>query len=331
MHNWDINRNDHYSTIELDTLVESLYRELKLNDNDEINIRSFIFSLLYIAHFKSLLKIDQINNQLREYTSANEVKLSEVFNFFLDQKCPFVVDNTPCLVISKEAYQYIFAIIRFDTNLIDAEILTSLIYRMTDREKSGLYGHQTSFINVEKLLQPLFLNQMQSKAVVSTNENVFGIVTDIMKLLFLIQQMDLGPFLVSAYNGLTQQLRDIENRFNISCKRPLNLSHFVGLVDNDLTKDLTRLALTFTHTQELSRLNLLNMSVINDIYDELNINVGNELTDDWRNFVEPNEHLYIVGSPEFKGGNKVPAKLKRICKLFSMQKFYIMQTYLQHG
>lgn len=50
---------------------------------------------------------------------------------------------------------------------------------MTDREKSGLYGHQTSFINVEKLLQPLFLNQMQSKAVVSTNENVFGIVTDI--------------------------------------------------------------------------------------------------------------------------------------------------------
>lgn len=105
-------------------------------------------------------------------------------------------------------------------------------------------------------------------------------------------------------------MRDIENRFNISCKRPLNLSHFVGLVDNDLTKDLTRLALTFTHTQELSRLNLLNMSVINDIYDELNINVGNELTDDWRNFVEPNEHLYIVGSPEFKGGNKVPAKIK---------------------
>lgn len=310
LHNWDINRNDHYSTIELDTLVESLYRELKLNDNDEINIRSFIFSLLYIAHFKSLLKIDQINNQLREYTSANEVKLSEVFNFFLDQKCPFVVDNTPCLVISKEAYQYIFAIIRFDTNLIDAEILTSLIYRMTDREKSGLYGHQTSFINVEKLLQPLFLNQMQSKAVVSTNENVFGIVTDIYETIVFDPTNGPGSFLVSAYNGLTQQLRDIENRFNISCKRPLNLSHFVGLVDNDLTKDLTRLALTFTHTQELSRLNLLNMSVINDIYDELNINVGNELTDDWRNFVEPNEHLYIVGSPEFKGGNKVPAKIK---------------------
>ncbi len=321
LHNWDINRNDHYSTIEFDALVESLYRALKLDDNDEANIRNFIFSLLYIAHFKSLLNIEQIENRLREYAISDEAKLSYVFNYFRNKECPFIVDNTPCLFISKEAYKYIFAIIRFDTNLIDAEILTSLIYRMTDGEKAGLYGHHTSFINVEKLLQPLFLNQMQSKAVTSSNENVFEVVTDIYQATIFDPTNSPGSFLVAAYNGLTQQLRDIEQRFKIKCQQPLNLSNFIALVENELTRDLTRLALTFTHTQELKRLNQLNIGMINEIYNELNISIGKELSSDWRNFVTPDEHLYIVGSPEFKGGNKLSANSKA-----EMQAVYEAET-----
>ena len=179
LYSWDVNKSDHYKTIELDILVESLYRALKLDDNDENSIRNFIFSLLYIAHFRCLLNIEEISEVFKDYTKSDDQRLSEVFEYFLKKKCPFVTGDYPHIVISKESYKYIFAIIRFDTELIDAEILSSLIYRMADRDEAGLYGHQTSFVNVEKLLQPLFLDEMQRKANASTNENVYQIVTEI--------------------------------------------------------------------------------------------------------------------------------------------------------
>ena len=103
-----------------------------------------------------MLNIEEITEGFKDYTKSDDQRLSEVFEYFLKKKCPFVTEDYPHIIISKESYKYIFAIIRFDTELIDAEILSSLIYRMADRDEAGLYGHQTSFVNVEKLFQPLF-------------------------------------------------------------------------------------------------------------------------------------------------------------------------------
>lgn len=220
LQSWDINRNDHYSTLKLDSLVESLYRELILNDNDEENTRCFIFSLLYMAHFSTLLEMSQVQESIKGYNKSDKEKLSKVFDLFFAWKCPFVTDNTRYLLLSNGAYKYIFAILQFDTNLIDAEFLTSLIYKMTCKDEAGLYGHQTSFINVEKLLQPLFLNEMQRKANASTTENVFQVVTEIYNTRVLDPTNGPGCYLVASYNGLLQQLRDIEIKFDITW-RPL--------------------------------------------------------------------------------------------------------------
>ena len=116
LYSWDVNKSDHYKTIELDNLVESLYRALKLDDNDENSIRNFIFSLLYIAHFRCLLNIEEISEVFKDYTKSDDQRLSEVFEYFLKKKCPFVTGDYPHIVISKESYKYIFAIIRFDSN-----------------------------------------------------------------------------------------------------------------------------------------------------------------------------------------------------------------------
>ena len=302
---WDVNRNDHYSTIELDKLVESLYRALKYEVNEETEIRRFICSLLYIAHFRTLLDIQPVNDCLKYGNSSEAEITSYIFRYFSEIDCPFVVNNINRIKITREAYSYILAIIKFDTELVDAEILTSLIYRMADREKAGLYGHQTSFVNVEKLLQPLFLDRMQAKAATSTNENVYEVVTNIYQTIVFDPTNSPGCFLVSAYNGLAQQLREVEQHFNIKCKEPLDISNFVSLVENQLALDLTRLALTFTHTKELKRLGALSVEKINQIYNSLNVTIGAELSTEWSEIVHPNEHLYIVGSPEFKGRNKL--------------------------
>lgn len=317
LQSWDANRNDQYSTQELDSLVESLYRELKMSDNDEENIRSFLFSLLYIAHFTTLLEIEAIKEVLKEYTPTDEKKLANIFSTIKGYDIPFISSLPKGLVISKEAYKYIFAIARFDTNLIDAEYLTSLIYRMTNREESGIFGHQTALINVEKLLQPLFLDFMQRLANESTTETVFKVVNEIYEAIVFDPTNSPGCFLVAAYNGFIQQLRDIEVRFDIKCKNPLDLSHFIGLVSNNLTKSLSKLSLVFTHTRELKRLGILNKESISDAFNALNIEVADELKTDWHSYVIPNENLFIVGSPEFKGCNKISAERKKI-----MQQIY---------
>lgn len=317
LYEWDINKSDHYQTLELETLVESLYRQLKLDDNEEDDVRNFIFSLLYIAHFKSLLDLDCVTDCLKVYTSTDDCKLSDIFEFFLNKRCPYITSEYPHLVLSKEAYKYIFAIIRFDTSLIDAEILTSLIYYMANKEDAGLYGHQTSFVNVEKVLQPLFLDKMQRNANMSTNENVYQVVTEIYDTVIFDPTNSPGCYLVASYNGLLQQLRDIETQFDISCNKPLDITQFVALVDNDLAADLTKLGLTFVHTKELNRLRQLSFDRINCLYNRLNVRVGNQLMDDWSKIISPNEFTYIVGSPQFKGCNKLDG-----CKKSAMQKVY---------
>lgn len=312
LQSWDANRNDAYTTLELNRLVQSLYRALKLENDDEAesDIRDFIFSLLYVAHFRTLLGLESDLMSLKRYDKTDNEKLKDVFDYFHSNNYPFIKDIPSDLKITKEAYKYIYAIVMFDTELIDAEYLTSLIYHMVESEEAGLYGHQTSFINVEKVLQPLFLNSMQHDADVSTNETVFNTVYEIYDTVVFDPTNGPGCFLVASYNGLLQQLRDIERKFNIRCDRTLSISHFVGLVSNHLTYELSRLALTFAHTKELKRLGLLSLNELHKVFRGLMISEGNELKDDWHNYVEPSCFLRIVGSPDFKGYNKAPAKLK---------------------
>lgn len=316
LHSGDANKSDHYKTLDLEILVESLYRSLKLDENEEKSVRDFIFSLLYIAHFRSLLNLDDIKEGFNDYTKSDGTKLSEVFNYFLNQKCPFISDIYQKLNISKESYKYAFAIIQYDTDLVDAEILPSLIYRMADQEQAGLYGHQTSFVNVEKLLRPLFLDELQRKTNASTNENVDQIVTEIYSTSIFDPTNSPGCFLVASYNGLNQQMRDIESQFNIKCT-PLNLCRFVALVENELTANLTRLALTFAHTKELKRMGVLSFDEISNIFNQLNIHIGNQLTTNWEEIIKPDKFTYIVGSPQFKGCNKLETSKK-----ISMQKVF---------
>ena len=320
---WDINRNDHYSTLELDQLVESLYRSLIMDDNPEEEVRGLIFSLLYIAHFRSLLGIDEINAIKKDYSEDDARLLSRIYKYLRETHFPFVQFDFEQLKISKESYRYVFAIIQFDTSLVDVEVLTSLIYKMAAREEAGLYGHQTSFVNVEKLLQPMFLDQMQRKANASVVENVFQVVTEIYDTIIFDPTNGPGCFLVASYNGLLQQLRDIEQKFDIKCHKPLCISNFIGLVENELTKELSTLALVFTHTQELKRMELLTIDSIREISNEIRVFIDDEVTSDWGCYLTPGANVFIVGSPEFRGANRLQNNKKAgMQQIFKSKELY---------
>ena len=312
----EINRADQYSTLALDTVVESLYRALKIADNKEEDIRTFIFTLLYMAHFSSMIDDHDIISIIKDIYIHDDKKLDAIFSKY--SVFPFIYKCDSNLSITKEAYKYIFAIIKFDTNNIDAEILTSLVYRMVEREESGLYGHQTSFVNVRKLICPLFLDDLNKKSLcIETENEASAFLEEISQIVVFDPTNSPGSYLVAVYNGLLQIIEDITIRFQINCIQPLNISNFVGLTENKLTYELSRLAITFTHTKVLKNMGVLSLEKIKETHNALSIFYGDELNTDWTSLVTPTDNLYIVGSPKFKGDHKLSQDKK-----VSMQKVF---------
>lgn len=301
---------DQYCTLELDALVESLYRTLILDNNSKEDSRVFIFSLLYIAHFKSILNLSEITQYVNGYVPSEKKKLANVFKFFKDAKCPFINHGYESLTLSKEAYSYIFPIIKFDTTTIDTEILTSLLYRMIDSEEAGLYGHQTSFVNVEKVLRPLLFNEIDAEIASANESELDSIIDKIYEIKIFDPTNGPGCFLVASYNGLLNRLREIETRFGRNCTTPLHVDNFIALTNNNLSKELSILAITFAHTLELSRVGSASFAAINSILPSIKIHIGNELSEDWNKYVVPTKLLRIVGSPQFKGANKLTVPQK---------------------
>lgn len=310
----DINKQDPYSTIEFDSLIESLYRTLKLLDNNRENdIRKFIFSLMYIAHFTCLFDIEQVHLILNSYHYTELQKLEYILQRFENLGSPYCIDKVSLkrLNLSKEAFKYIFAIIRFDTSDIDSEMLSSLIYRMVDRDSSGLYGHQTSFVNVNKLLNSLFIDEFNKKIDNASNENIYEIVTKLYDIVIFDPTNGPGCYLAASFNGIIQLIHKIENKFSLHIEEDLDLRHFIGICSNQLTQSLSILSLVFAYTKELKRKGTLNWESILGLKSQLSIWEDDELASDWNTYVKPSDSLYIVGSPTFKGRNKLSEKEKK--------------------
>lgn len=194
------NKRDKYLTLEFDQLVESLNRALILNDNSTRDTQTFIFNLLYIVHFSNILGEEVIETNLADPLKEDEVKLANILNHYQSSEIPFLREVSTTIRISKEAFRYIFAILKFDTRLIDVELLTSLIYRMTNSADSGLFGHQTSFENVNKLLQPFVFDGLRKKIECASKESIGKIIDEIYHLKFFDPTNGPGCFLAAAYS-----------------------------------------------------------------------------------------------------------------------------------
>lgn len=296
---------DHYKTLELDQLVESLYRSLILDNNDKESSRRFIFSLLYISHFSHFVPELSIDTFLSSSSLCEEDKLANIFKLFSKVSQLYVEAPTGSLNLSKESNKYVFGILRFDIASVDIEVLTSLIYRVIDVDEAGLFGHQTSFVNVKKVLKPLIFEDIDIAIANATEESVNGIVERIKGITVLDPTNGPGCYLASSYSGLAERLDLIREKFPTIKIPVLSLGNFVGLVTQQLTKDLTILALTIVHTQVISRTSVISVEFINSIADSLQVYICNELTSDWGTYVPKNALLRIVGSPEYKGSNRM--------------------------
>ncbi len=322
--NYHNETRDKYVTLDFDELIESLNRTLILEDNNINDVHTFIFNLLYIVHFATFFKDDTISKILSNPIKDDSTKFGEILYYYYSQPIPFIRKEYNIKNISKEAFKYIFAILKVDTTMLDVELLSSLIYRMTNGENTGLFGHQTSFENVNKLLQPFIFEGIRKEIAVSTAENIDKIVEHIYSMQFFDPTNSPGCFLAAAYIGLSDILKEINDKFGIRRNKPLPISNFIGLVTNELTEKISTFALVFVYTMELMNYSDMEYPSLEDISKSIYIHIGDELNENWSKYVNNKNNLYIIGSPRFWGAHKnlPPIEKEKMQAIFDSKSLY---------
>ena len=314
-------RKDPYLTLELDQLVESLYRSLILDDNSKDSSRTLVFDVLYASLFGRLMSVDNINCLL-ESDINEDSKIQAILDIFAQYNCPHIKFNKSTR-ISKESAKYILSILKFDILNIDAEILCSLIYRMVSDEDICMYGHKTSILHVEKVLTPLFEERAKQIDELVTVESAYSLMNDIISTIVFDPTNSPGSFLTASYNILSQQLQEVKDKFDIQDSQLLKLDHFISINTNSLTAELTRLSLTYTHLIELSKSQSISIDVINDVFEKTSYSVLNPLLCNWGEYFTPNNNTFIVGAPQFLGSQKISETQKELMQsIFCSEKLF---------
>ena len=154
---------------------------------------------------------------------------------------------------SKIARSYLLHIGSLDWTKINPDIFGSMIQAVADDEERGALGmHYTSVPNILKVLNPLFLDDLnaQLKSAGDNNRKLGNLRKRLSKIRVFDPACGSGNFLVIAY----KEMRAIEARINACCGEPdrrseIPLTNFRGIELRDFSAEIARLALIIAEYQ----------------------------------------------------------------------------------
>lgn len=241
-------------------------------------------------------------------------------------------------------------------NEINPDILGAMIQTVANGERRSVTGmHYTSVENTLRVLNPLFIDQLNSvkqELFDQIDDNEDKDVTEQTKdsnrrrfqleleaLLNRLSEIKIfdpacgsGNFLIIAYKELRRieievlcKLQDLMPKENsqggkLFYESVVSLNSFIGIDLDDFAHEITRLSLWIAEHQmnvEMEdRIKNAKASLL-PLHDAGQIYVGNSLQHDWEQLIdiEGDKELYIVGNPPYKGSKKQEAYQKEDLKL----------------
>lgn len=205
-----------------------------------------------------------------------------------------------------------------DWKEVHPDILGSAIQKITDpSERHSLGMHYTSVTNIDKLLGPLFIDELR-EARVKANASGVRRVGNLQKLLGRIGQIKVfdpacgsGNFLVIAYKRLReleiQLLNDLQDAgvHQVDLFSQITLNNFYGIEYADFAAETAKVSLRIAE-QQMDALygNQFNKPAsILPLRAAPNIHTGSALTVSWEEVcpVTNNCEVYICGNPPYLG------------------------------
>ncbi|KKP59912.1 MAG: hypothetical protein UR64_C0024G0004 [Candidatus Nomurabacteria bacterium GW2011_GWE1_35_16] len=216
----------------------------------------------------------------------------------------------------------------FDWSDISASIFGSLFQGvMNEKERRQLGAHYTSEINIMKVIQPLFLDELyiEFDKVKHDQKKLDIFHMKLSSLKFLDPACGCGNFLVIAYRELRKLELEVllkkETAKNAGLRifgadelSIINVNQFYGIEIEEFPSLVARVAMYLVDHQ----MNMMFSEKFGHIYARIPLRepasiVNNDaLTTDWESVVSKNQLNYILGNPPFIGARLMGKEQKQI-------------------
>ncbi len=224
-------------------------------------------------------------------------------------------DDYPVPAFNEKARQIIVDCGALDWKAINPDIFGSMMQAVTHADTRGSAGmHYTSVVNIMKVIEPLFLNDLQEAlADAESNEKKLAkLLGRIYKLKVFDPACGSGNFLIIAFKELCrleidifQELQEIDPGNWGLARSGIQLTQFYGIEIEDFAHETAKLSLWLAEHQ----MNLEFEEVFGKARPTLplddcgNIVCGNATRLEWSSICpNPNDVLvYLIGNPPYKG------------------------------
>ncbi|PHS72980.1 MAG: SAM-dependent methyltransferase [Cycloclasticus sp.] len=211
----------------------------------------------------------------------------------------------------------------FNWKDISPAIFGSLFQSIMNKQaRRNLGAHYTSEANILKLIQPLFLDQLNKEFEQATalkqsnkrNQKLIELMAHIRGLTFLDPACGCGNFLIITYREVrrlelrimqAQQQQQTQNAIGLEIDPQINLNNFYGIEIDEWPARIAEVAMWLTqHQMNLEFAKQFGREPdLLPLKEHANIHHANALTTDWGDVIPAEQLNYIIGNPPFLGKN----------------------------
>ena len=219
---------------------------------------------------------------------------------------------------NKKMRKALVEVANYNWTTINPTIFGSLFQLIKNKEARRELGeHYTSEENINKIIYPLFLDELQEKlaAAWDNKKELRKLRQDLTKIKIFDPACGCGNFLVVSYRHLRQlelelivRLNNLEGTENVmqidgSMGLSINLNNFYGIEIEEWPAQVARMALFLTDHQENLRLERITGATPNrfPISDAAIIINDNALLLNWESVLAIDTDTYVLGNPPFIG------------------------------
>lgn len=220
----------------------------------------------------------------------------------------------------------------YDWGSINPTIFGALFQLIRNKEQRSQLGeHYTTEENIQKVIGPLFLDELRKLQVSAWDDanSLRKFLDKIHKMKFFDPACGCGNFLLVTYKRLRQielevqiriseiEKKNISLKFDGSADQKISIKNFYGIEVLEWPAQVARIALLLAEHQEnlkFESITGLAPSML-PIRDSASIVVGNALRMSWQKFCPIDENTFIFGNPPFVAMSKKDNEQKEDSKL----------------
>jgi type I restriction-modification system DNA methylase subunit len=264
------------------------------------------------------LKIDTLFDVLNTQLDKRPKELREEFQSFPYVNGGIFAEKISVIDFNNKMRKALVEVANYDWTTINPTIFGSLFQLVKNKEARRELGeHYTSEENINKIVYPLFLDELQERLAGAwdNKKELKKLRQDLTKIKIFDPACGCGNFLVVSYRHLRQLELELIARLNHlegsqysmqidgSMGLSITLNQFYGIEIEEWPAQVARMALFLTDHQENLKLERITGATPNrfPIKDFANIFNANALQCDWNDFLEIDSNTYILGNPPFIG------------------------------